>query len=623
MTAPSSSIVLLARRGVRRAGRRQVDLDEAVRDRRERSRPDHEARSGRQRRVVLLDLELDLGLAVVGHLEVRHLADLHAAELDEVALHELPGVDEAGLERVAVAAAAEQEQGNKHRRGDDARQRGEPGDPPLCAAAALAIPHPSVPPDPPGRSAESTVGGRVRAPVERALSAGSRRAPGRPGSRARPRTRRRGPDSTMYAKPSRWGVDDLREVGPGVLEAGDREDGGRRERRARAERQAAPVERCEGAEHQASANSGPNVMRLDSTIGARRRHLQSPDTTGIGSSAWAARSPSRSSTRSTTSTGGMPGRVPSMRRVSLCAGTFTADPAGRGADPRGAHAGRARAGRPFGSRTAAATRATPDSAKDGRGLAVKLYLEDGSPYRPGLDHAAALLRAGPRTTSSRSPARASPTRRPASRTWRSWGPSSRPIPRPCRRSSTRSRSPRPRAMRSSSTTASTRSSGSRRTGSERWVRFSFRPRAGVAGLSDEEADERSADYLQEEIRERLEREPVEFELEVAIAQEGDDPDDPTEPWPDDRERVVVGTLRIEGLDTHPRARRRCARLRSHARHGRHRAVRRPDPAGSGPTRTRCRSSAAAARGASERASPPAHPRRGDSRGGQPRGSRRC
>jgi catalase len=85
-------------------------------------------------------------------------------------------------------------------------------------------------------------------------------------------------------------------------------------------------------------------------------------------------------------------------------------------------------------------------------------------------------------------------------------------------------------------------------GEERWVRFSFRPLAGVAGLSDDEVAERSADYLQEEIRERLAREPVEFELEVAIAEEGDDPDDPTEPWPDARERVTVGTLRVEGLD---------------------------------------------------------------------------
>jgi catalase len=86
-------------------------------------------------------------------------------------------------------------------------------------------------------------------------------------------------------------------------------------------------------------------------------------------------------------------------------------------------------------------------------------------------------------------------------------------------------------------------------GEERWIRFSFRPLAGVASISDEEARERSRDYLQDEIRERLGEGPIEFDLYVTIAQDGDDPDDPTEPWPDGREQVVVGRLRIEGLDT--------------------------------------------------------------------------
>jgi catalase len=85
-------------------------------------------------------------------------------------------------------------------------------------------------------------------------------------------------------------------------------------------------------------------------------------------------------------------------------------------------------------------------------------------------------------------------------------------------------------------------------GEERWVRFSFRPLAGVAGISDEDAAERSPDYLQDEIRERLVNAPVEFEMEVSIAEDGDDPDDPTAPWPEDRERVVVGALRVEDLD---------------------------------------------------------------------------
>jgi catalase len=85
-------------------------------------------------------------------------------------------------------------------------------------------------------------------------------------------------------------------------------------------------------------------------------------------------------------------------------------------------------------------------------------------------------------------------------------------------------------------------------GEERWIRFSFRPLAGVAGISDEEAAERSPDYLQDEIRERIANGPVEFEMEVSIAEDADDPDDPTAPWPEERERVVVGTLRVEELD---------------------------------------------------------------------------
>ena len=86
-------------------------------------------------------------------------------------------------------------------------------------------------------------------------------------------------------------------------------------------------------------------------------------------------------------------------------------------------------------------------------------------------------------------------------------------------------------------------------GAERWVRFSFVPTAGEEGLSDEEARAGGADYLQHELRERLAAGPVEFGLDVTIAADGDDPDDPTVAWPDERERVRAGHLRVEGLDT--------------------------------------------------------------------------
>ena len=61
----------------------------------------------------------------------------------------------------------------------------------------------------------------------------------------------------------------------------------------------------------------------------------------------------------------------------------------------------------------------------------------------------------------------------------------------------------------------------------RWVRYRWLPEAGVASLSGKQAKARGREYLQEELRGRLAREPVRFVLEVQIAREGDRVDDPT------------------------------------------------------------------------------------------------
>lgn len=230
----------------------------------------------------------------------------------------------------------------------------------------------------------------------------------------------------------------------------------------------------------------------------------------------------------------------------LCSGTFTAAPEA---------AALTRAAHMRGEPVRATVRfsngggdpGSPDSAKDGRGLAVKLYLEDGSRTdlvaitlprffvrtpedfldftrarkpdpetgQPDLEKLGAFLEAHPEALPAIQHALSQPA--PASYAQLEY-----------------------HGIHAFKWIAPD--------GRERWVRFSWRPAAGEAGLSDDELAEMSPDYLQEEIRERLGREPVEFTLEVAIAEEGDDPDDPTEPWPDDRERVAVGTLRIEELD---------------------------------------------------------------------------
>ena len=86
-------------------------------------------------------------------------------------------------------------------------------------------------------------------------------------------------------------------------------------------------------------------------------------------------------------------------------------------------------------------------------------------------------------------------------------------------------------------------------GGERYVRYRWLPGAGVETLGGDEAKSRGRDYLTDDARERLEREPIRFDLELQIAATDDPVDDPTAPWRDDRETVVGGTLELTGLET--------------------------------------------------------------------------
>jgi catalase len=83
-------------------------------------------------------------------------------------------------------------------------------------------------------------------------------------------------------------------------------------------------------------------------------------------------------------------------------------------------------------------------------------------------------------------------------------------------------------------------------GQARFVRYRFEPEAGESSLSEEEARERGRDYLQEEI---VARDVAAFSMVVVIADENDAVDDPTVAWPEERERVEVGRLELTGPDT--------------------------------------------------------------------------
>jgi catalase len=85
-------------------------------------------------------------------------------------------------------------------------------------------------------------------------------------------------------------------------------------------------------------------------------------------------------------------------------------------------------------------------------------------------------------------------------------------------------------------------------GGSRHVRYELRPVAGVKRLTPWAARRRARDFLQTGILERLASGPVQFSVQVQIADPSDPVDDPSAAWPKSRRRVTVGTLSVTGPD---------------------------------------------------------------------------
>jgi catalase len=85
-------------------------------------------------------------------------------------------------------------------------------------------------------------------------------------------------------------------------------------------------------------------------------------------------------------------------------------------------------------------------------------------------------------------------------------------------------------------------------GSARFVRYYLRPAAGEEFLPPRVAAEKGADFLVEELDQRLASGPVRFSYQVQIAEDGDSIVDPSKPWRSD-DTATVGTLDITGVDT--------------------------------------------------------------------------
>jgi catalase len=87
-------------------------------------------------------------------------------------------------------------------------------------------------------------------------------------------------------------------------------------------------------------------------------------------------------------------------------------------------------------------------------------------------------------------------------------------------------------------------------GQSRYVRFRWEPESGVEDLDADEARARGRTYLQDELADRLSAGGAgAFKLVVTLAEPEDPVDDPTAAWPEERERVAVGRLELTGPET--------------------------------------------------------------------------
>jgi catalase len=81
-------------------------------------------------------------------------------------------------------------------------------------------------------------------------------------------------------------------------------------------------------------------------------------------------------------------------------------------------------------------------------------------------------------------------------------------------------------------------------GASRYGRYRVLPVAGNEYLDAAGAAARGPDFLFDEIKERVAREPVRFQVVVQLAADGDTVDDATIRWPEDRPRLVLGEISL-------------------------------------------------------------------------------
>jgi len=84
-------------------------------------------------------------------------------------------------------------------------------------------------------------------------------------------------------------------------------------------------------------------------------------------------------------------------------------------------------------------------------------------------------------------------------------------------------------------------------GVSRYGRYRVLPAAGNEYLDEAEAAAQSPNFLFDEIKERVAKEPVRFGIAVQLAEDDDTTDDATVRWPEDRPQLIFGEISLQEI----------------------------------------------------------------------------
>jgi catalase len=84
-------------------------------------------------------------------------------------------------------------------------------------------------------------------------------------------------------------------------------------------------------------------------------------------------------------------------------------------------------------------------------------------------------------------------------------------------------------------------------GLSKTIRYQFIPEAGEQLLTEQQSAQSGTEYLFEEVKQRITKNPIKFKLYAQIAEEVDKIEDPSIAWPASRKKILLGMITIKKL----------------------------------------------------------------------------